>query len=187
MLLHRHVPSAGFREASDSRIRRTEQAVQAVRLALPRREPYFCRRQISQKPMSGGKHRRNREAERQALRIQEATVSGMTCLAKKGRAPGLYRGKVLRFHGKSIHFPRKTGPEMQEEGSRAGFAGGKCIKNAIKWFTFRIGETGERTTQCSRCSPLALPDGRQACIGNEGAIYENCWSSRKLLNLHKIL
>ena len=38
------------REASDSRIRRAEQAVQAVRLAWPRREPYFCRRQTSQKP-----------------------------------------------------------------------------------------------------------------------------------------
>ena len=68
-------------------------------------------------------YRRSREAERQTLRIPEATVSGMTCLAKKGRAPGLYRGKVLRFHGKSIHFPGKNGPEMQEEGSRAGFAG----------------------------------------------------------------
>ena len=33
------------REASDSRIRRAEQAVQAVRLAWPRREPYFCQRQ----------------------------------------------------------------------------------------------------------------------------------------------
>ena len=28
----------------------SEQAVQAVRLALPRREPYFCRRQTSRKP-----------------------------------------------------------------------------------------------------------------------------------------
>ena len=91
---------------------------------------------------AAGKYRRSREAERQALRIPEATVSP---------------GKVLRFHGKLIHFPRKNGPEMQTEGSRAGFIGGKCIKNAIKWFTFRIGETGERAAQCSGCSPLALP------------------------------
>ena len=25
-----------------------------------------------------------------------------------------------------------------------------------EWFTFRIGETGELTTQCSGCNPLAL-------------------------------
>ena len=30
-------------------------------------------------------------------------------------ALGLYRGKVLRFRGKLIHFPRKDGREMQTE------------------------------------------------------------------------
>ena len=123
---------------------------------------------------AAGKYRRSREAERQALRIPEATVSP---------------GKVLRFHGKLIHFPRKNGPEMQTEGSRAGFIGGKCIKNAIKWFTFRIGETGERAAQCSGCSLLALSGGhgRQACIGNKVAIYENCWSRYESFDLCKTL
>ena len=146
-----------------------------------------------------GKYRRSRcpeaniaETERLNGRLsgsRRQPLVAMTCLAKKGRAPGLYRGKVLRFHGKSIHFPRKNGPEMQEEGSRAGFAGGKCIKNAIKWFTFRIGETGERTTQCSGCSLLALSGGhgRQACIGNKVAIYENCWSRYESFDLCKTL
>ena len=38
------------REDSDSRTRRAEQAVQAARVALPRREPYFRRSRISRKP-----------------------------------------------------------------------------------------------------------------------------------------
>ena len=37
-------------EAKDSRIQRAEHVMQAVGLVLPRREPYFCRRQITQKP-----------------------------------------------------------------------------------------------------------------------------------------
>ena len=38
------------REALDSRIQRAEHVMQAVGLALPRREPYFRRSRISQKP-----------------------------------------------------------------------------------------------------------------------------------------
>ena len=38
------------REALDSRIQRAEHVMQAVGLVLPRREQYFCRRQIAQKP-----------------------------------------------------------------------------------------------------------------------------------------
>ena len=34
----------------DSRIQRAEHVMQAVGLVLPRREQYFCRRQIAQKP-----------------------------------------------------------------------------------------------------------------------------------------
>ena len=65
--------------------------------------------------MSGGKYRRSREAERQALRIPEATVSGMACLAKKGRAPGLYRGE------ESATISRQIDSLSPEE--RAGNAG----------------------------------------------------------------
>ena len=38
------------RKALDSRIQRAEHAMQAAGLALPRREPYFRRSRISQKP-----------------------------------------------------------------------------------------------------------------------------------------
>ena len=61
--------------------------------------------------MAEGKHR---EAENRRIGITEAE-SGMACLARRERAPDLYRGKVLQFRGKSIHFPRKDGRGMQAE------------------------------------------------------------------------
>ena len=58
-----------------------------------------------------GKHCRSRwpkantaEVENRRIGIAEAE-SGKTCLARSGRVPDLYRGKVLRFRGKLIHFP----------------------------------------------------------------------------------
>ena len=48
------------------------------------------------------------EVENRRIGIAEAE-SGKTCLARSGRVPDLYRGKVLRFRGKLIHFPRKDG------------------------------------------------------------------------------
>ncbi len=61
--------------------------------------------------MAEGKHR---EAENRRIGITEAE-SGKTRLARSGRVPDLYRGKVLRFRGKLIHFPRKDGRGMQAE------------------------------------------------------------------------
>ena len=67
------------REASGSQIRRAKHVMQAVGLALPRREPYFCPAgQISQKP--GGAWR--------------ASQGGDGCPVCTGG------GKVLRFRGK---------------------------------------------------------------------------------------
>ena len=66
----------------------------------PRREPYFC-------PTG---------------QIYAVAGRGMACLAMRGRVPGLYRGgEVLRFRGKSIHFPRKNRFEMQIDGNSPEF------------------------------------------------------------------
>ena len=58
-------------------------------------QQYFCRRQTSQKP-------------RVAWRASQGVDGYPVCTRGGG-------GKVLRFHDKSIHFPRKDGRGMQTE------------------------------------------------------------------------
>ena len=120
------------RETSDFRTRRAKPVMQAVRLALPRREPYLCRRQNIRR--SRGRHGlpcRSRELRSIPCWNREASVlcEGGKCYGftanwftfldrtDNGRAGNAGRmtggadsaippsGKVLRFHGKSIHFP----------------------------------------------------------------------------------
>ena len=96
------------REDLDSRIRRAEQAVQAVRLAWPRREPYFRRSRISQEP--------------------GASYSGKVCVVcvRGGR------GKCLRFVEIWFTFPGKN----SENGGISIFSRGKCRRFVEIWFTF---------------------------------------------------
>ena len=75
-------------------------------------QQYFCRRQIYQKPK--GVNRISGEAEYRRSRelhgVPRKERTGARLVPEAG-----VRGKVLRFHGKSIHFPRKDGRGMQAE------------------------------------------------------------------------
>ena len=115
------------REFSDSRIRRAEQAVQAVRLAWPRREPYFRRSRISQKPETARPASQGRDGcpvctggKCYGFATNRFTFPGRMgegCRQNGRRTESaiIPRGKVLWFRGKSIHFPRKNGRGMQAE------------------------------------------------------------------------
>ena len=105
------------RETSGSRIRRAEQAVQAVRLAWPRREPYFRRSRISQKPETARPASQGRDGcpvctggKCYGFATNRFTFPGRMgegCRQNGRRAESaiIPRRKVLRFRDKSIHFP----------------------------------------------------------------------------------
>ena len=91
-----------------------------INLQWPRREPYFCRRQTSQKPRVAWRASQGRDecpvctgGKCYGFAANRFTSHGRTgegCRQNGRRAESaiIPRGKVLRFHGKSIHFPPKN-------------------------------------------------------------------------------
>ena len=97
MLLHCSVPSGGAGRPRTHGYDGSEQAVQAVRLAWPRRESYFCRRQTSRKPMAGGAGRLQTHGYDE--RNRQCKPSGLHCRGvNRISAGGKHRGS-RKQHG----------------------------------------------------------------------------------------
>ena len=108
------------REDLDSRIRRAEQAVQAVRLAWPRREPYFRRSRISQEP--GASYSGKvcvvcvRGGAGKVPQIRGNLVHFPGEKQRKWRYINIFEGKVPQIRGNLVHFP--TSVKKEDAGNR---------------------------------------------------------------------
>lgn len=81
-------------------------------------------------------------------------------------------------------FPKKTGKECCQN---------RCSADYLRGSVPKYGENGSLPLKKGKTCDVRLSNlygweyGRQTCIANEGAIYENCRSNCKLSNLCKTL